>query len=150
MSLRREDRHNFHYLRAIRHLPRTPSSTPFNNTASWTKIVGCLVTWATVSLYRLCRLNGILQSDTKNVATKGRGLFGRQSSSSSTGNIRGSQEVTTPRSDISQFSEGARPRPQPRKRSLDATREGSRLSIFGNTFAGTLGKTRKPPPRYSA
>lgn len=93
---------------------------------------------------------GVLSdSDTKNVATKGRGLFGRQSSSSSTGNARKSPEVTTPRSDISQLSDGARSRPQPRKRSLDTAREGSRLSIFGNTFAGTLGKARKPPPRYS-
>ena len=100
-----------------------------------------------VSFYIM--LNGILQSDTKNVATKGRGLFGRQGSSSSTGNVRKSPEVTTPRSDISQLSDGARSRPQPRKRSLDTAREGSRLSIFGNTFAGTLGKARKPPPRYS-
>ncbi|KAI9457942.1 hypothetical protein BJY52DRAFT_1270491 [Lactarius psammicola] len=93
-------------------------------------------------------------SDTKNFITKNRGqLFGRQNSTSSTGKLSSSlrsKEVTTPRSDISQLSEGVRPRQERRKRSLDATRESSRLSIFGSTFAGTLGKSRKPPPRYSS
>ena len=36
----------------------------------------------------------------------------------------------------------ARPR-----RSVDA-KPADRLSIFGATFAGTLGKNRKPPPRF--
>ncbi|KAH9031455.1 hypothetical protein EDB83DRAFT_2525839 [Lactarius deliciosus] len=58
--------------------------------------------------------------------------------------------VTTPRSDTSQLSEGSRPRHERRKRSLDSNRENSRLSIFGSTFVGTLGKSRKPPPRYSS
>ncbi|KAH8977537.1 hypothetical protein EDB92DRAFT_1916615 [Lactarius akahatsu] len=93
-------------------------------------------------------------SDTKNFTTKSRGqLFGRQNSTSSTGKLpssRISKEVTTPRSDTSQLSEGSRPRHERRKRSLDANRENSRLSIFGSTFVGTLGKSRKPPPRYSS
>ncbi|KAH9170375.1 hypothetical protein EDB89DRAFT_1978632 [Lactarius sanguifluus] len=93
-------------------------------------------------------------SDTKNFTTKSRGqLFGRQNSTSSTGKLPSSlisKEVTTPRSDTSQLSEGSRPRHERRKRSLDANRENSRLSIFGSTFVGTLGKSRKPPPRYSS
>ncbi|KAI9447510.1 hypothetical protein H4582DRAFT_2137033 [Lactarius indigo] len=93
-------------------------------------------------------------SDTKNFTTKSRGqFFGRQNSTSSTGKLpssRISKEVTTPRSDSSQLSEGSRPRHERRKRSLDANRENSRLSIFGSTFVGTLGKSRKPPPRYSS
>jgi hypothetical protein len=34
------------------------------------------------------------------------------------------------------------------KKSGDGTRQGDRLSIFGTTFGGNLGKGRKPPPRY--
>jgi hypothetical protein len=133
----------------IWHLPRTPSSPPLNISDTWTKIVGYSAMWAAVSFcIAFVRLNRILQSDTKHVATKGRGLFGRQSSSSSVGNVPKSQDVTT--SDISQMSDSTRLRAQPRKRSLDAAREGSRLSIFGNTLGGALGKARKPPPRYSA
>ncbi|EPQ58889.1 hypothetical protein GLOTRDRAFT_135903 [Gloeophyllum trabeum ATCC 11539] len=36
------------------------------------------------------------------------------------------------------------------KRSVDATKSTDRLSLFGGTFSGTLGKSRKPPPRYSS
>ncbi|GLB34278.1 putative sterile alpha motif containing protein [Lyophyllum shimeji] len=36
------------------------------------------------------------------------------------------------------------------KKSVDGGKGGERLSIFGGTFPGTLGKNRKPPPRYSA
>ncbi|KAJ3511340.1 hypothetical protein NLJ89_g4157 [Agrocybe chaxingu] len=32
------------------------------------------------------------------------------------------------------------------KKSMDAGRHGDRMSIFGGTFVGTLGKSRKPPP----
>jgi hypothetical protein len=85
---------------------------------------------------------------------KGRGnVFGREHSSSSHGKLPSSpmsKEVTTPRSDITPIDDGVRLRHQPRKRSLDTGRETSRLSFFGNTLAGTLGKARKPPPRYSA
>ncbi|TFK43957.1 hypothetical protein BDQ12DRAFT_719130 [Crucibulum laeve] len=35
------------------------------------------------------------------------------------------------------------------KRSIDAGKSGDRLSIFGATFSGTLGKGRKPAPRVS-
>lgn len=36
------------------------------------------------------------------------------------------------------------------KRSVDATHNGNtRLSIFGSPFSGSIGKARKPPPRYS-
>lgn len=35
------------------------------------------------------------------------------------------------------------------KRSLDNARASDRLSLFGSAFGGTLGKSRKPPPRYS-
>lgn len=35
----------------------------------------------------------------------------------------------------------------PPKKSVDGGRHGHRLSIFGGTFAGTLGKSRKPAPR---
>lgn len=34
------------------------------------------------------------------------------------------------------------------KKSVDGAVKHDRLSIFGGTFAGTLGKSRKPPPRY--
>ncbi|KAF8261196.1 hypothetical protein EI94DRAFT_1833440 [Lactarius quietus] len=92
--------------------------------------------------------------DTKGFMTKSRSqLFGRQNSASSTGKIgssRKSKEVTTPRSDITMLSDGSRPRQERPKRSLDANREGSRLSIFGSAFGGSLGKSRKPPPRYSS
>lgn len=33
------------------------------------------------------------------------------------------------------------------KKSGDGSRHGDRLSIFGTTFGGNLGKGRKPPPR---
>lgn len=36
------------------------------------------------------------------------------------------------------------------KKSLDGGKGGERLSIFGGTFPGTLGKSRKPPPKYPA
>ncbi|KAF5387907.1 hypothetical protein D9615_000812 [Tricholomella constricta] len=36
------------------------------------------------------------------------------------------------------------------KKSLDGGKSGERLSIFGGTFTGTLGKSRKPPPKYPA
>ncbi|KAH9959220.1 hypothetical protein BC827DRAFT_1214888 [Russula dissimulans] len=97
---------------------------------------------------------GVLSdSDTKVVGTKDRSyLFGRQNSSSSTGKVtspRLSKEATTPQSDISQLGDGVRLRPQQRKRSLDPPRENSRLSFFGTSFVGNLGKGRKPPPQYS-
>ncbi|KAH9983046.1 hypothetical protein BJV74DRAFT_989158 [Russula compacta] len=98
---------------------------------------------------------GVLSdSETKNVVTKRSNIFRRQNSSSSTGKAsspRKSKEVPTSQSNIAQLGDGVQLRPQARKRSLDATRENNtRLSIFGTTFAGTLGKARKPPPRYSA
>lgn len=47
------------------------------------------------------------------------------------------------------------PAPFPRinrraKKSMDNVRPSDRLSLFGNAFSGPLGKSRKPPPRYSA
>ncbi|KAG5641510.1 hypothetical protein DXG03_004839 [Asterophora parasitica] len=36
------------------------------------------------------------------------------------------------------------------KKSMDVGKSGERLSIFGSTFTGTLGKSRKPPPKYAA
>jgi len=36
------------------------------------------------------------------------------------------------------------------KRSLDNNKPSDRLSLFGGTFGGSIGKSRKPPPRYSA
>lgn len=36
------------------------------------------------------------------------------------------------------------------KRSLDNPRPSDRLSLFGTAFSSSLGKPRKPPPRYSA
>lgn len=47
------------------------------------------------------------------------------------------------------------PAPFPRvnrraKKSMDNIRPSDRLSLFGNAFSGPLGKSRKPPPRYSA
>lgn len=36
------------------------------------------------------------------------------------------------------------------KKSTDGGKPPDRLSIFGGTFSGTLGKSRKPAPRYSA
>ncbi|KAI0265884.1 hypothetical protein BC834DRAFT_876782 [Gloeopeniophorella convolvens] len=95
-------------------------------------------------------------SDAKDVGAKGRGsLFRRQNSASSANgkasSARNSKEVGTPVSDVTHLSEGSRPVTghERRKRSIDGTRDHQRLSIFGSTFAGTLGKSRKPPPRYS-
>ena len=36
---------------------------------------------------------------------------------------------------------------QARSRRSGDSKPGDRLSIFGATFGGTLGKSRKPPPR---
>lgn len=36
------------------------------------------------------------------------------------------------------------------KRSMDGGKGSERLSIFGGTFGPSLGKSRKPPPRYSS
>ncbi|KAH9942598.1 hypothetical protein B0H21DRAFT_751037 [Amylocystis lapponica] len=36
------------------------------------------------------------------------------------------------------------------RRSVDASKPSDRLSLFGGTFSGTIGKARKPPPRLSA
>lgn len=35
------------------------------------------------------------------------------------------------------------------KRSIDNTKPADRLSLFGTTFGGSIGKSRKPAPRYS-
>lgn len=35
------------------------------------------------------------------------------------------------------------------KKSIDNARASDRLSLFGTTFGGSLGKSRKPPPKYS-
>jgi hypothetical protein len=98
----------------------------------------------------MSKLTRVSQSDAKNLETKGRGplFLSRQNSSGKMISPRMSKESMTLRSDVTQRSEGSRPRPQPRKRSLDATREGSRLSIFGGSFVSSLSKSRKPPPRY--
>jgi hypothetical protein len=37
---------------------------------------------------------------------------------------------------------------QARSRRSADSKSGDRLSIFGATFGGTLGKSRKPPPRF--
>ena len=34
------------------------------------------------------------------------------------------------------------------KKSMDGGKHGERLSIFGGSFGGNLGQSRKPPPRY--
>ena len=38
----------------------------------------------------------------------------------------------------------------PRSRKSGDSKPGDRLSIFGATFGGSLGKSRKPPPRLVA
>jgi hypothetical protein len=147
---RREDRRTSRCLPAMGHSLRAPRASPSSKNKE-TRIVACSATWVRRHDDKSLTKE-FSQSDTKSLVTKGRGgLFRRHNSSSSTGKVSSpqkSKEATSPRSDISPRSEGARPRPQPRKRSLDASREGSRLSIFGSTFVGTLGKARKPPPRY--
>ena len=35
------------------------------------------------------------------------------------------------------------------KKSVDAGKSSDRLSLFGGSFGGTIGKHRKPPPKYS-
>lgn len=45
-------------------------------------------------------------------------------------------------------SSSLRSRHKPKKNSLDGGKAGDRLSIFGGSFSGTLGKHRKPPPTY--
>ncbi|KAI0065849.1 hypothetical protein BV25DRAFT_1913283 [Artomyces pyxidatus] len=94
------------------------------------------------------------ESDTakKYEAKTKRSRFGRQESTSSRGrdaetSSRNSKDASTPLSDVTHVSEPSKH--TARKRSLDATK-GDRLSIFGGAFSGSLGKSRKPPPRYSA
>ncbi|KAI0043502.1 hypothetical protein FA95DRAFT_1524163, partial [Auriscalpium vulgare] len=82
--------------------------------------------------------------------TKRKGVFGRHESTSSKHKdkdvaSRNSKESTTPLSETSPLYDTGKH--SARKRSLDGTR-GDRLSIFGG-FGGTIGKSRKPPPRYS-
>ena len=68
---------------------------------------------------------------------------------------RKSKETSTLPSGVGQFDNGSTvgssstSRHGSRKRSLDGGR-GERLSIFGGAFSGTLGKSRKPAPRYSS
>jgi hypothetical protein len=97
-------------------------------------------------------------------------LFGRQGSSSSKGEStpasRHSKEGRSPtpaspvkekekekEKDKDKDTSSLGSRQARSKKSLDSGNSngkgGERLSIFGASFSGTLGKSRKPPPRYS-
>ena len=55
--------------------------------------------------------------------------------------------TSTKRSSVEEPAPSSHRRP---KRSLDGAKPSDRLSLFGSAFSGTIGKSRKPPPRYSA
>ena len=92
--------------------------------------------------------------------SKRKNVFGR--SFESNGSIRrengenGKDTASTPISLTSTKRDSAEePVPPPKtnrrpRKSIDNTRANDRLSLFGATFSGTIGKSRKPPPRYSA
>lgn len=92
--------------------------------------------------------------------SKRKNVFGRSFESS--GSIRrengenGKDTASTPISLTSTKRDSAEePVPLPKtyrrpRKSIDNTRANDRLSLFGATFSGTIGKSRKPPPRYSA
>ena len=66
----------------------------------------------------------------------------------------GKDTVSTPISFISTKRSSVDESTQPishrrSKRSIDNTKPVDRLSLFGSTFGGSLGKSRKPAPRYS-
>ncbi|KZT29493.1 hypothetical protein NEOLEDRAFT_605321 [Neolentinus lepideus HHB14362 ss-1] len=86
---------------------------------------------------------------------KPRRMFGRSTDSASLKEKEQSKEASSPKSKrestksdeqsvVSRHSKG--------KRSIDGTasKSSDRLSLFGSTFSSTLGKSRKPPPRYSS
>jgi len=53
--------------------------------------------------------------------------------------------------DVSSIATSSSTRHARQKKSIDNGRSGGggeRLSIFGSAFSGSLGKSRKPPPRY--
>ena len=84
--------------------------------------------------------------------TMRRRVFGRSESTSSKDKdspSRNAKEPSTPISSVSPLDDNVSKHGN-RKRSIDGTRGSDRLSIFGGAFTGSLGKTRKPPPRYSA
>lgn len=96
---------------------------------------------------------------------KRRRLFGRSTESSSLkekasslkdSSSRHSRDLQTPPVSASprdakpEFSEDVPPmRRHSKKKSTDERKASDRLSLFGSPFSGTLGKTRKPPPRLS-
>ena len=99
------------------------------------------------------------QSETK---SRRRRIFGRSAESASikekAGSIKDSASRTskegtpiTP-SEAGKSEQGDDVPPMRRhskKRSTDERKASDRLSLFGNTFSGTLGKARKPVPRLS-
>lgn len=79
-------------------------------------------------------------------------MFGRSGSKSSKDGDSAKDPVTpnsiaTPQEDGSPVQRRTNGR---RQGSLDANKGNDRLSIFGGAFSGSLSKSRKPPPRYSA
>ena len=101
----------------------------------------------------------MIQSEVPN-NSKRRKVFGR--SLESNGSLLqesggdGKDTVTTPRSVTSTNRgsvEDSSPLPGPQRRARKSpsdAKSADRLSLFGSTFGGTIGKSRKPPPRYSA
>jgi hypothetical protein len=62
---------------------------------------------------------------------------------------KGKEEGSTKEKDGARDSSSIGSQRQARpKKSSDGSRHGDRLSIFGSTFGGNLGKGRKPPPKY--
>ncbi|TFK46951.1 hypothetical protein OE88DRAFT_1738995 [Heliocybe sulcata] len=86
---------------------------------------------------------------------KARRMFGRSADSSSLKEKEQSKEAASPKSkreSVKSDEQSAVSRHSKGKRSVDvsASKSSDRLSLFGSTFSNTLGKSRKPPPRYSS
>lgn len=105
----------------------------------------------------------VSENDTPRTAnsrtSKRRHVFGRSMESTSSkdkekdSSSRNSKEASTPvslssikRESVDDTTATVRHRP---RKSVDTNKTSERLSLFGSTFGGTIGKSRKPPPRYS-
>ena len=108
------------------------------------------------------KTDSVLQGEIPNTGSsrnsKRRKVFGRSpepNGSHPQENGEGKDTVSTPisftstkRSSIDESTPPARSHRRA-KRSIDNTKPADRRSLFGTTFGGSLGKSRKPAPRYS-
>ncbi|KAK0207084.1 hypothetical protein DFS33DRAFT_1318863 [Desarmillaria ectypa] len=95
-----------------------------------------------------------------------RRLFGRSHDSENSGKdsgSRASKDGTSPSSSVlvadkdrakdktkDKYKDKDIARHGRKQRSVDVGKSGERLSLFAGSFGGTLGKSRKPPPKYSS